>query len=87
MAWARRTRDLCSACDSRAICRGDDRRFACSTPAPLTPLWRELADEAGIDLREPHSFGAILGTVAMRQIYVTVSAGQEWVEIRQSEAS
>ena len=29
-----------------------------------------------------HSFGAILGTIAMRQIHVAVSAGQEWIEIR-----
>jgi hypothetical protein len=29
-------------------------------------------------------FGAILGTVAMRQIHVTVSARQGWIEIRKS---
>jgi len=28
-----------------------------------------------------HSFGAILGTIAMRQIHVVVSAAEEWIEI------
>jgi hypothetical protein len=28
-----------------------------------------------------HSFGAILGTIAMRQIHVAVSAAGEWIEI------
>jgi hypothetical protein len=28
-----------------------------------------------------HSFGAILGTIAMRQMHVVVSAAGEWVEI------
>jgi len=31
-------------------------------------------------------FGAVLGTIAMRQIHVTISAGQGWIEIREPEA-
>lgn len=30
-------------------------------------------------------FGAVLGTIAMQQIQVTVSAGQRWIEIWQEE--
>lgn len=29
-------------------------------------------------------FGAVLGTIAMQQIQVTVSAGQGWIEIREA---
>ena len=31
-----------------------------------------------------HSFGAILGTIAMRQIHVVVSAAEEWIEISEA---
>jgi hypothetical protein len=33
---------------------------------------------------KPRGFGAVLGTIAMSQIQVTVSAGQEWLEIREA---
>lgn len=31
-----------------------------------------------------HSFGAILGTIAIRQIHIAVSAAQEWIEISEA---
>lgn len=31
-----------------------------------------------------HSFGAILGTIAVRQIHVIVSAAEEWIEISEA---
>lgn len=130
MAWARPTLGRCSACAWRATCRDGSCRFACSIPVPSTRSWRELADEAGLDLTDvedhdpfplggaevkglpkivdcviedgtgaaitlkdikvvftspwTHSFGAILGTIAMRQIHVIVSAAEEWIEISEA---
>jgi hypothetical protein len=33
---------------------------------------------------KPPGFGAVLGTIAMRQIHVAVSAAEEWIEIREA---